>query len=584
MKTKGVILIVDNAPEFLDSLKLFLELKGYTVYTADNPEDARRLLADKLIHLAVIDVRLVDDRDEDDWSGLHLAAEAAPAVPKIILTGRRYENPAALVLRVLRPDKQGHILASDFVFKKEGPAGLLEAIEGVFQSKVRVNFDLKIAWAKGLSWRTLIEVVKAHSEKSDEEKKEGERELEDLARRLFDQASTLRMMTITPGHGGCGIVLARPSYEGIEGEDVVIKFGPRDTVITEFERYRNWVAPFAATRSTQLKGEPSITPHLGAIKYSFIGKRTPTPGLVSFNDYYLNEDTSVESLEETLRYLFEVNCGRWYQGKREPVDGERKSLDVWYKEQLGFDMMRKQDELRDVLNQLLKSKQAVSRHFQIKESNTLFVRLGREHLILPEPVHWILSGEGSVKKDDFFSIPSLVAITHGDLNGTNVLVDEEGKTWLIEFFKTGWGPILRDFAELESVIKFELIQTDSLLARYELEKALLQPNSLDQPVEFNNRSRLSELDKAVRVIQRLRELARVLTDSEDIHEYHAGLYFYALKSMVGFSSKADVEDHYTVSQYHALLSAAMICSKLEGSQLLQDFRRRWESAKTDLGD
>jgi DNA-binding response OmpR family regulator len=580
MKTKGVILIVDNDPEFLDSLNLFLELKGYTVYTADNPVNAKRLLADKLIHLAVIDVRLIDDRDEDDWSGLHLAAEAAPAVPKIILTGRRYKNPAELVLRVLRPDKRGHVLASDFVFKKEGPEKLLEAIRGVFQSKVRVNFDLKISWGKGLSWRTLVEMIKTYKEKSDEEKKEAGRELEDLVRRLFERASTLKMMTITPGHGGCGIVLARPSYNGVGGEDVVIKFGPTDTVITEYEKYRNWVEPFAATRSTQLKGEPARTAHLGAIKYSFIGEGPL--GLVSFNDYYVRKSTPIKSIEETLHYLFEVSCGRWYQGKREPVDDEKKPLDAWYKDQLGFNMLRKQDELRDVLSQLLESRQAISRYFQVKEPETLIIKLGRGPLILPEPVYWILSGEGSAKKDDFFLTPSLLAITHGDLNGANILVDGEGKTWLIDFFKTGWGPILRDFTELESVIKFELIKTDSLLARHELEKALLQPYSLAQPIEFKNRSGLSELRKAVTVIQRLRELARVLADSEDIYEYYVGLFFYALKSIVGFSSKVGVEDPYAVSQYHALLSAAMICQRLQELRRANDQESSQSSRRSDV--
>jgi CheY-like chemotaxis protein len=568
MKTKGVILIVDNDPEFLDSLKLFLEVEGYMVYTADNPVNAKRLLADELIHLAVIDVRLTDDRDEDDWSGLHLAAEAAPDVPKIILTGRRYKDPSALVLQVLRPDKQGHILASDFVFKKEGPARVLDAIEGAFQSKVRLNTELEITWKEGLSWRTLVEELKAYRGKSESEKRKAEEELEDLVVRLLDRATALGMLRITSGRGGGGVVIARPSFGGMIGEDMVIKFGPRQNVMIECANYKRWVEPFAAVRSTQLRGEPVRTPRLGGIKYSFVGESAGR--LVHFNDYYLRGDVPIESIEETLRYLFEVSCGRWYQGKREPVDDEKKSLDVWYKEQLGFDVRRKRDELRDVLSQLLKSKQSVSRNFQIRESGTLLAKLGREHLIVPEPVHWILKEEGSVEKTDFFPIPSLVAITHGDLNETNILVDEEGKTWLIDFFKTGWGPILRDFTELESVIKFKLIQTDSLLARYKLEKALLQPNSLDQPIEFNDRFHLSEVRKAVRVIQRLRELARVLTDSEDIHEYYVGLFFYALKSMVGFSSKVDVKDHYEVSQYHALLSAAMVCQRLQELYIAKD--------------
>jgi len=560
MKTKGVILIVDNDPEFLDSLKLFLEVKGYMVYTANNAVGAKRLLADELIHLAVIDVRLTDDRDEDDWSGLHLAAEAAPDVPKIILTGRRYEDPSTLVLQVLRPDKQGHILASDFVFKREGPDKLLEAIEGAFQSKVRLNIEMEITWERGLSWRTLVGELKAYRGKSESEKRKAEEELKDLMVRLLDRATALRMLRVTSGRGGCGVIIARPSFGGMIGEDMVIKFGPRQNVMIECANYERWVEPFAAVRSTQLRGEPVRTPRLGGIKYSFVGERAGK--LVHFNDYYLRDDVPIESIEETLRYLFEECCELWYKSKREPDEHEKIPLDVWYREQLPF-YERHVEELQDVVEGLVNGEHPLARHFRRQGPARLEVRLGDETISLPDPVHFALEAKSSERGEDFFPVPSLVAITHGDLNGTNILVDREGKAWLIDFFKTGWGPALRDLAELESVVKFELLQTEDLLARYALERASLRPRSLRHLIQVESPFRLAELDRAAAVIQQLRALACDVADSEDPREYYVGFLFYALKEMAGFTPRAGEEEHASVSQYHALLSAAMLCEVLE---------------------
>jgi hypothetical protein len=50
---------------------------------------------------------------------------------------------------------------------------------------------------------------------------------------------------------------------------------------------------------------------------------------------------------------------------------------------------------------------------------------------------------------ELFPAPTYRSITHGDLNGGNIFVDKGGRPWLIDFFKSGWGPVLRDLAELE---------------------------------------------------------------------------------------------------------------------------------------
>ncbi len=45
-----------------------------------------------------------------------------------------------------------------------------------------------------------------------------------------------------------------------------------------------------------------------------------------------------------------------------------------------------------------------------------------------------------------------VAITHGDLHGDNLLVDNQKNVWVIDFERCGEGHILQDFIELEADI------------------------------------------------------------------------------------------------------------------------------------
>ena len=558
MKSKGRVLVVDNNPQLLAAVRDFLKANGYSVLTTDSPQQALKLTQEEIVHLVIIDVRLTDDYDETDVSGLDLAATMDPVIPKIMLTA--YENPDPII-RSLSPDKRGIALAVDFVLKRLGPYILLGAVEKAFQSKVRLNTEMEITWEKGLSWRVLAENLKAYKGKNESEKGKAEEELEDLMVRLLDRATALRMLRVISGRGGCGVVIARPSFGRVMGEDMVIKFGPRKTVMTEFVNYKRWVEPFAAVRCTQLRGAPVRTPHLGAIKYSFVGERAGR--LVHFNDYYLRDDVSIESIKETLRYLFEECCELWYKSKRKPGEKERIPLDVWYRKQLPF-YERHVEELQDVVEGLINGEQPLAHHFRRQGRGRLEVTLDGETISLPDPVHFALEAKSSEKGGDFFPVPSLVAITHGDLNGTNILVDGEGKAWLIDFFKTGWGPALQDLAELESVVKFELLQTDDLLARYALERASLGLRALQHPIQVESPSRLAELDKAAAVIQQLRALACEIGDTNDPREYFIGSLFYALKEMAGFTPRAGEKEYFSVGQYHALLSAAMACETLEG--------------------
>jgi len=122
---KATILFADNDPDFLKTRAEFLEQEGYLVIPADDPTEARRKLELGGIDLAIIDIRLVDDDDERDTSGLVLAKEVARSVPKIILTGFPSVD---FVREALKLQLDGLPAAVDFVAKQERPETLLRAV------------------------------------------------------------------------------------------------------------------------------------------------------------------------------------------------------------------------------------------------------------------------------------------------------------------------------------------------------------------------------------------------------------------------------------------------------------------------
>lgn len=81
------ILIVDNDRDFRESLSDWLLLFGFQIYEADSADAARATLQQARVDLAIIDIRLADDDDPTDLSGLWLCQEITLAIPIIALTG-----------------------------------------------------------------------------------------------------------------------------------------------------------------------------------------------------------------------------------------------------------------------------------------------------------------------------------------------------------------------------------------------------------------------------------------------------------------------------------------------------------------
>lgn len=123
--TKATILFADNDLDFLRTRSKFLEQHGYQIIPALKPEEAKRTMEQGQVDLAILDLRLINDDDEKDSSGLSVAKESASSVPKIILT--RFPTVEAM-REALGPALDGLPPAVDFVAKQEGPQALLTAV------------------------------------------------------------------------------------------------------------------------------------------------------------------------------------------------------------------------------------------------------------------------------------------------------------------------------------------------------------------------------------------------------------------------------------------------------------------------
>lgn len=123
---EATILFADNDMDFLKTRTEFLEQENYYVIPATDPTQARRVLEQGEVDLAILDIRLRNDDDEKDTSGLTLAKEeTVRLVPKIVLTGFPSVDAAR---EALRPQLDGLPAAVDFVSKQEGPEVLIWAV------------------------------------------------------------------------------------------------------------------------------------------------------------------------------------------------------------------------------------------------------------------------------------------------------------------------------------------------------------------------------------------------------------------------------------------------------------------------
>jgi hypothetical protein len=339
---------------------------------------------------------------------------------------------------------------------------------------------------------------------------------------------------LTPGYSGSAVLLATPFYADGAGQPVVVKFGDFRDIDLEYSNYRKYVQHFVGdARSTNVV-ELSRTPRLGGIVYSLLG--SPSSRLESFGSFYSH--ANISEIKLLLTRLFQETCGQWYAN---PGRVQLQDLSEEYQHRLGLTT----ENLDQALSEGLKSVQG--------KHKLRFDSLPGERTFT-NPI--------SAISNQRFLRPTYTCTVHGDLNESNVLVDDAGHAWLIDFGQTGPGHILRDVAELDSIVRFQLLGADqaSLSERLEMEEALCNTERFSQIEELEATLETSNtaLAKAYSTAVYLRTLSHRLVPkkpNDDISEYYIALLYYALKTIRFYSLP-------TLQRQHALLSASLLVDRL----------------------
>ena len=533
---RGKILVIDDLPDWRAMVGGLLQDAGYDVQTAADASQAMHLLRQQPYHVAVVDMRL-DEEDEHNKEGLILAEQMKTYAPELAILVLTAHADIPAVKRALQPREDGLRVAFDFIEKHE-IAKLLPSVENAFLNGVKVNPQLDIKLDPTLSWSQLQENIECLQPLETEEAR---LEITDLLQRIFHEAERVEIKSMNNGHSSGSVVLITPMMRNIIQTDVVVKFNEREKAERESRNYDRYVGNFVGGARRTQRLDFRATAKLGGIAYSFVGAEARE--FQRLSRLYASED--VETIRVVIDNLFRETCHTWYTNTL-TSNQYPQSLSVAYQTWLRLDGAKIMTALKKIIEQTKMSHLAFSDPRRPGQSDILFSERG-VRLVNPLPLSRLA-----------LVYNGLYAFSHGDLHEGNILVDSHHETWLIDFYHTGPGHPVRDFAMLESAIKFSLQQsTCSLSILYDWERSLHRVTTLtaeptsDPPLQLD-----AELMKATKLILHLRSLIDQILPAMTLRDYQISLYFHALKGMTLPSKLSERQ------RVHALISASLLAEIL----------------------
>ncbi|HET8841290.1 MAG TPA: hypothetical protein VFN35_07465, partial [Ktedonobacteraceae bacterium] len=363
-------------------------------------------------------------------------------------------------------------------------------------------------------------------------------ELNDLLGRLFSFADVIMVSTLTPGFSGTKVLKILPFlYSQGGGRWFVVKFGNIKTIEREYDNYRDYVYPSIKNGYNSAADRYEHTHYLGGIIYTFVG--TDIERIQDFGSVYRQNDFA--QLELILNRLFWYTCENWY---RYGVQPEPLNLTEAYQEENSKELEQSEQLAADHLPAV---------QFQQELHFASFRKIpGRR---FANPFRALTGARAFVRS-------TYVSTTHGDFSEHNILVDERGYSWLIDFYWTGRSHILRDVATLDAVTRFQLLAVheatlDEFLAMEEVLYSVQHFGQLeDLPQRFvtNNPALLKAFQTALYLRMQARKMVE-RNPQNDIREYYIALLYITLDTLRYYSLPDEQRER-------ALLSASLLIELL----------------------
>lgn len=539
MARQGHILVLDDLLKWRDALVEILQRAGFYAEAVSSADEALKKIEESFYHVLLLDVRLndADPANQDGIGLLHTLKERglSEAMKVVMISDYGNKETTRNLFRTYE--------IADFVFKDHfDEHELLQLVESVFSEKVSANLALEIIWPDLSGPEQAVLNLKVDQDRiKDGTTLQGRiaAEFEDLLCRLFYQARGVMVQPLTGGYSGSGVLRVQPFYTVDHttggGYEVVVKFGDGLNIKEEYTNFIKYVQPFLGGGRNTIAFGLRRTSHLGGIIYSLLGTLI-NQQVVDFAAFYRHHDTP--AIAKVLNSVFDNTCRVWY-ANRGPLEALNLTND--YQWLLGCEPAE--------LEQLV-----VDEFRGVEVGERLSFEQLRSERTFTNP--WRAAHKQSLVRTTYR------CITHGDFHQHNLLVDDDGQVWMIDFGRTRESHILRDVALLDSAVRFQLLtsQEANLQERLQMEEALCSIERFSQLEEWKMHfiTKKIFLTKCYLTVLHLREIAHRLIQHTpgDIGEYSIALFYTALNTIT-FSSLKPVQ------REHAILCASLLADKLK---------------------
>jgi DNA-binding response OmpR family regulator len=558
------IVLADNHADFLATWAEYLEMEGYQVYKTKSPEEAREIILSKNIHLAIFDKRLLDDRNEDDNSGIDLAKDPELGfIPSMILTDYPTHRD---VREVLRP---GESSAVDFIDKKEdGPAGMLEAVAHAFENHIPINWDLPFHWdvESGLSIPGILGMLDKNI--PDDEYLCRKDELEDLLRMIFYEFSDVTILRWLWRDNERVALLAHGQHEQTN-RYYAITIGDLEAIAQEIAHHK------------ALPDDPGEggTTHAGFYRRAHYAANAWRLSGVAVEQLESLQDAA-DNLKENqlaavLTKLLQGTLLAWRK-QRDPQEHAERVPEIYRKYFPLFQMADAEKEFRKRVSEIGREakRHNLLQDIAITEQSWRIQIAPRQALTFPDPCQLLFHNHDALRETATYT-----NFSPGRLKLNTILLGADQVTWLTDLAGVDELPIWHDYACLECELRFTLLDSvkrpnaeasklanpDSIkLTEIAALEQQLRPSWPKIPRQGTNAA--PEMRKYANCILRVREIA-YHNASQDPHQYALCLLFNALSEL--FEAEPLVlplQKELTARLVHRLWLAGCICSDLLGER------------------
>jgi hypothetical protein len=408
-------------------------------------------------------------------------------------------------------------------------------------------------------------------------------EVEDIIRQLFpvEEGTSLRFTVINQGKSGA--IVAKVSLTPPVEIPTIIKIGltssrkNEDGEEAEDEAYEESVKGKIQRHAMIL--HIARTPLLKGIRYSIAGREKGAEVTTFRSAYNAPKTYTNDFLGMILHDLFQINCPIWYKSSHSvPL---HETIVAEFMQSVKCTPPKIEKALKKIDEWLTNKKR---RPLQSSGSTLYFDDLNPMH----DPLKIFLQSRRDGNGKDWWVPPiylgalienAAYCTIHGDMNDTNIIIgertadDEQPRTWLIDFARTGKGYFYRDFVELECVIKFQLLRSVTLNQRHELELAVqAQELFADLMPSTNLSPSLAADERCVRAYETVCAIRHNAWIShgdksespfdEQRHFVKSYNFFLLLQTMNQIRYLNDEDENSYEGAVGAYLSAAMLSEKL----------------------